>query len=121
MNIVKLTTAKPFKKFISELDSKEIEIVEAYLNRLVAKEVADRTVEHNFEINQLNEQLKDKDYFQGFYWSQIGEIKYYNLTEQHIDGINDGLKHLATKPDKIVQHYGDPNPKVKIYQHRKSN
>jgi hypothetical protein len=30
MNIVKLTTAKPFKKFISELDSKEIEIVEAY-------------------------------------------------------------------------------------------
>jgi len=117
--IEKLSQANSFKKFFKNLDESEIEQVYAIIDRHIAKEVNDRTMGHRKEQAELHKYRQLAARFEGYYWATQGEIACNNLMPEHIDGINEGLQYLMKKPDQIIQHYGDPNPKAKVIQHRK--
>lgn len=117
--IEKLSQANSFKKFFKNLDESEIEQVYVIIDRYIANETHKRTMEHHKTQADLRTYQQLAARFEGYYWATQGEIAYYNLMPEHIDGINEGLQYLMKRPDQVIQHYSDPNPKPKVYQHLK--
>lgn len=43
------------------------------------------------------------------------------IDAEMLTGIEEAVDYLKKKPDQVIQHYGDPDPKTKVYQHRKDS
>lgn len=121
MRIQELGRSGAVKKVIEALNETELKKLEALIARAIHAKVRVTTRELDQENNKLREVKQTENYYKGFYWAINGEIEWYNLSSGHIDGINEGLKFLKEKPDQVVQHYGDPNPKTKVVQHLKDS
>lgn len=119
MKIRELGQSKAVKKVIEALNETELDKLEALINRAINTKASYMQNELRQENNELKDIIKTENYYRGYYWAINGEIEWNSLSPQHIDGINDGLKYLREKPDQIIQHYGDPNPKTKVVQHLK--
>ena len=117
--IDKLSGSKAFVKFTSNLTSGEKEKVVALLQRYINQNSSAHNNERLRAENEVQEVNKECNRYMGFYWTIQGEIERYNLTPEHIDGINEGLEYLKKRPDQIIQHYQDPNPTEKVIQHRR--
>jgi len=123
-DVVEASNNKLLKKTYNKLTNYEKGILTKTIN-----EINNNQIQYYQEENiNLRKRLdvyysikNERDKLKGFYWAINGQIEFYNITPDNIDGINEGLQYLRKKPDQVIQHYGDPKPKEKVIQHRKDN
>jgi hypothetical protein len=114
-----ISQAKAYKEALKLLTEDELAQFEAIINREIAVQVDRKTNNLNNSLLLSENMLDEYKRYKGFYDAVI----LHKVTEMgstmYLNGIEEGIEYLAKKPDKIVQHLGDPNPKEKVIQHRK--
>lgn len=105
---------------------------ESYRNKAtqyekLSRELADEVRGLKWKAEELEECMLYKGFYDALKQNGFYDILYNGEpkptpTKRYLDGIKEALEYLATKPDQVIQHYGDPNPKEKTtnYYHHKA-
>lgn len=135
------TTSELFKSINEKLSDREKQSIINVFRRHVDDELMLRksTAEKKFsevyqdkarlenELISMKREFSDYDKYKAFYlvlndeplWSKAynGEI---TKSMDYYEGLEEGIKYIK-RPNQTIQHLQDPNPKEKVYQHRKDN
>lgn len=135
------TTSEIFKSINEKLSDREKQSIINVFRRHVEDELQLRksTAEKKFsevyqdrerlldELISIKREFSDYDKYKAFYlvlndeplWgsSRNGEI---TKSVDFYEGLEEGIKYIK-RPTQTIQHLQDPNPKEKVYQHRKDN
>ena len=135
------TTSELFKSINEKLSDREKQSIINVFRRHIDDVIEQRksTAEKKFsevyqdkvrlenELISMKSEFSDYDKYKAFYlvlndeplWSKTynGEI---TKSMDYYEGLEEGIKYIK-RPTQTIQHLQDPNPKEKVYQHRKDN
>ena len=135
------TTSELFKSINEKLSDREKQSIINVFRRHVDDVLEQRksTAEKKFsevyqdkerlekEIKAIKYEFSDYDKYKAFYlvlndkplWNSSfnGEI---TKSRGFYEGLEEAIKYIK-RPTQTIQHLQDPNPKEKVYQHRKDN
>lgn len=115
----KLSQSKVYVNFINSLSDKDYQQLEAIISRHIRQQVNSEIEETKVKAGKILTELLKAEKSQGFYDAlNTGEIMKMNSTE-YLNGVEEALEYLKTRPDQIIQHYADPDPKPREYRHYK--
>ena len=126
--MVERSNSKVLKSAVEKLSNQERQKLTEVLRKEAEKVAIDYANQAQSLRNELND-VKDKvrgffkykafyDTLQGNHHTPLisGSV---TIDAEMLSGIEEAVDYLKKKPDQVIQHYGDPDPKTKVYQHRK--
>lgn len=150
-DFVEKSSSELLKSAVAKLTTKEKVKFSAAINKIIADNADEATVQagemarelndlkhRNIQLERLEtERVNDIARYKGFRdtlvepdligWggrSSRSTDEFLNVEcvkEGYLVGVAEAVEYLTTKPDQVVQHLQDPNPKEKVYQHRKDS
>lgn len=116
-----ISQSKGFKKVLEALNEDEIKQVDESIGRTISSEIRNLTRTYEMEAGTLKNDIKMLAKYKGFYDCLINDTLNTAIGGDYLTGVEEAIKYLKNRPDKIIQHLTDPNPPTKYIQHLKDD